>query len=181
MSLKKRTRFFYLMLQGKSIIPPATQAIKMWIKTFSIWHKLRTFSSRTSCAYFSVPLFLSYCHWFSEFEKKMDDGIVHTLIGALQVLESRLVGVSQISQKRNKKLLTAVYILNKSTTIFHGLHSYRSWKWRHKMFKTQVEPRAAGEWFHCNNNYFFYEKPKTKQAALRDMSRHFHGLYSHRP
>ena len=28
---------------------------------------------------------------------------------------------------------------------------------------------------------FFYEKPKTKQPALRDMLRHFHGLYSHRP
>ena len=29
--------------------------------------------------------------------------------------------------------------------------------------------------------FFFYEKPKTKQPALRDMLRHFHGLYSHRP
>ena len=29
--------------------------------------------------------------------------------------------------------------------------------------------------------FFFYEKPKTKQLALRDMLRHFHGLYSHRP
>ena len=27
----------------------------------------------------------------------------------------------------------------------------------------------------------FFEKPKTKQPALRDMLRHFHGLYSHRP
>ena len=26
--------------------------------------------------------------------------------------------------------------------------------------------------------YFFYEKAKTKQPALRDMLRHFHGLYS---
>ena len=39
--------------------------------------------------------------------------------------------------------------INKSTTIFHGLHSYRPQESRHKMFKTQVEPRAAGEWFHC--------------------------------
>ena len=31
------------------------------------------------------------------------------------------------------------------------------------------------------NNIFFYEKPKTKQPALRDMLRYFHGLYSHRP
>ena len=31
------------------------------------------------------------------------------------------------------------------------------------------------------NNIYFYEKPKTKQPALRDMLRHFHGLYSHRP
>ena len=28
---------------------------------------------------------------------------------------------------------------------------------------------------------FFYEKPKTKQPALRDMLRHLHGLYSHKP
>ena len=145
MALKKRTRFFYLMLQGKSIIPPATQAIKMWRKTFSIWHKLRTFSSRTSRAYFSLPLFLSYCHWFSEFEKKMDDGIVHTLMGALQVLESRLVGLSQISQKRNKKLLTAVYLTNRPqffmvyTLIDHGNDVIKcsKLKWNH-------EPQASG-------------------------------------
>ena len=31
------------------------------------------------------------------------------------------------------------------------------------------------------NIYFFYEKPKTKQAALRDMLRHFDGLFSHIP
>ena len=61
------------------------------------------------------------------------------------------------------------------------------------MFKTQVEPRAAGEWFHCkalkivvylffnNNINFFYEKTKTKQPALRDMLHHFHSRYSHRP
>ena len=29
--------------------------------------------------------------------------------------------------------------------------------------------------------FFFHERPKTKQPALRDMLRHFHGLYSHRP
>ena len=29
-----------------------------------------------------------------------------------------------------------VIVKKKSTTIFHGLHSYRPWKWRHKMFKT---------------------------------------------
>ena len=30
-------------------------------------------------------------------------------------------------------------------------------------------------WSICfyNNNYFFYEKPKTKQPALRDMLRYF--------
>ena len=76
------------------------------------------------------------------------------------------------------------------------------------MFKTQVEPRAAGEWFHCKllkilwrHFYGLYEcgpwkivfdlffkitfiffLRKTKQPALRDMLRHFHGLYSmHRP
>ena len=39
--------------------------------------------------------------------------------------------------------------INKSTTVFHGLHSYRPRKRCHKMFKTEVKPRAAGEWFHC--------------------------------
>ena len=29
--------------------------------------------------------------------------------------------------------------------------------------------------------YFFFEKPKTKQPALRDMLRHFQVLYSHKP
>ena len=38
-------------------------------------------------------------------------------------------------------------------------------------------------WSICfyNNIYFFYEKPKTKQPALRDMLRCFYNLYSHRP
>ena len=39
-------------------------------------------------------------------------------------------------------------------------------------------------WFffvHVEEKNYFYEKPKTKQPALRDMLRHFHGLYSHRP
>ena len=76
------------------------------------------------------------------------------------------------------------------------------------MFKIQVEPRAAGEWCHCKvlnilwhhfygleecrpwkivvdfafyNNFFFTKNHTTKQPALRDMLRHFHGLYSHRP
>ena len=78
------------------------------------------------------------------------------------------------------------------------------------MVKTQVEPWAAGERFHCkvlNINFYgiismvyksvdheklwsicflqwhllFYEKPKTKQPALCDMLYHVHGLYSHRP
>ena len=67
------------------------------------------------------------------------------------------------------------------------------------MFKAQVEPGAAGEWFHCKvlNNLWghfdffftitfitFLRKPKKKkqqQPALGDMLRHFHGLYSHRP
>ena len=35
------------------------------------------------------------------------------------------------------------------TTISYGLHSYRPYRWRDNMFKTQVEPPAAGEWFHC--------------------------------
>ena len=91
------------------------------------------------------------------------------------------------------------------------------------MFKTQVEPRAAGEWFHCKvlnilwrhfyglyecrpwkivvdllsgveilsfpdsdvvicrqnflEFFIFYEK--VEQPAVRDMLRHFHGVYSH--
>ena len=72
-----------------------------------------------------------------------------------------------------------------------------------------MEPRDAGEWFHWKvlnilwghfyglwerrpwkiavdlfftiTFIFFYEKQKTKQPALRDMLRHFHGLHSHRP
>ena len=38
-------------------------------------------------------------------------------------------------------------------------------------------------WSICFLQYhlFFYEKPKTKQSALRDMLRDFYGLYSHRP
>ena len=41
--------------------------------------------------------------------------------------------------------------LNKLTTIFHGLYSCTLIEHRNdvKMFKTQVEPRAADEWFHC--------------------------------
>ena len=45
-------------------------------------------------------------------------------------------------------------------------------KWDH-------EPQASG--FTAITIIFFYEKPKTKQPALRDMLPHFHGLYSHRP
>ena len=38
-------------------------------------------------------------------------------------------------------------------------------------------------WSICFLQYhlFFYEKPKTKQPALRDMLPDFYGLYSHRP
>ena len=36
--------------------------------------------------------------------------------------------------------------IKKSTTIFHGLRSYTLYA---PMLKTQVEPRVAGEWFHC--------------------------------
>ena len=49
-----------------------------------------------------------------------------------------------------------------------------------------MEARAAGEWLYCQfdffykNIYFFYEKPKTKQPALRDMLGHLYGLYSHK-
>ena len=31
--------------------------------------------------------------------------------------------------------------------------------------------------FYNNNCFFFNEKPKTKQPALRDMLRHVHGLF----
>ena len=54
---------------------------------------------------------------------------------------------------------------------------------RRRMWTTYRTDRSlfAG-WFQeqavfCSNLYF-YEKPKTKQPALRDMLRHFH---SHRP
>ena len=36
-----------------------------------------------------------------------------------------------------------VKFARKSTTIFHGPHSYRPKKWRHKMFKTQVDSRLG--------------------------------------
>ena len=39
----------------------------------------------------------------------------------------------------------------------------------------------CGRFVFYNNSLFFCEKPKIKQPALRDMLRHFHGLYSHRP
>ena len=38
--------------------------------------------------------------------------------------------------------------------------------------------RIVVDLFFCNNIYFL-RKPKTKQPALREMLRHFHGLYSH--
>ena len=37
----------------------------------------------------------------------------------------------------------------------------------------------CGRFVFYNNIYFFCEKPKTEQAALRDILRHFHGLYSY--
>ena len=39
------------------------------------------------------------------------------------------------------------FLVNKSTTIFHCPYSYRPQKWCQN-FQTQVEPGAAGEWFH---------------------------------
>ena len=67
------------------------------------------------------------------------------------------------------------------------------------MFKAHVEPRAAGEWFHCkvlsiSSRHFYglwYGPWKIvvdllfsvtifflrKQPALRDMLRHFYGLF----
>ena len=65
-----------------------------------------------------------------------------------------------------------------------------------KMFKTQVEPQAAGEWLHCKVLSIlwrqFWCRPwkivvdllftitfifLRRQPALRDMLRHFHGLF----
>ena len=67
------------------------------------------------------------------------------------------------------------------------------------MFKAHVEPRAAGEWFHCkvlsiSSRHFYglWYGPweivvdllfsitiffLRKQPALRDMLRHFYGLF----
>ena len=36
----------------------------------------------------------------------------------------------------------------------------------------------CGRFAFYNNIYVFYEKPKTKQPALRDMLRHFHDLFN---
>ena len=143
------------MLQGKSIIPPATHAIKMLIKTFIIWHKLRTFSSTTSCAYFFrttfsflMPLVLRI--W--------EDGwwnCTHPNGGPPGARISFYGRESNLSNEKQK--IINRHILNKSTTIFHGLHSYRSWKWRHKMFKTlqwNHSPAARGSTWVLNINFY---------------------------
>ena len=44
--------------------------------------------------------------------------------------------------------IPAILQFNKSTAIFHSLYTCKVNDV--KMFKTQVEPRAAGKWFHCN-------------------------------
>ena len=44
---------------------------------------------------------------------------------------------------------------------------FRPQKWRHEMFKIEVESGAAGEWFHCK--------------VLNILWRHFYGLYECRP
>ena len=52
-----------------------------------------------------------------------------------------------ISEKLRRKLKINVIIKNKSTTIFHGLHSYRPQKWYHKILKTlqwNHSPAARG-------------------------------------
>ena len=49
----------------------------------------------------------------------------------------------------------------------------------HRNFQSYVKI-----WFffvHVGGLNYFYEKPKTKRPALRDMLRHFRGLYSHMP
>ena len=40
---------------------------------------------------------------------------------------------------------------------------------------------TCGRFWFFTITLFFCEKPKIKQLALRDMLRHFHGLYSRRP
>ena len=50
----------------------------------------------------------------------------------------------------------------KSTTIFHGPNSDFKDHRNDDMFKTQVEPRAADEWFRCK--------------VLNILRRHFYGL-----
>ena len=50
------------------------------------------------------------------------------------------------------------------------------------MVYKSVDHENCGRFVFYNNIYLFYEKPKTKQPALRDdMLHHSHGLYSHRP
>ena len=50
-----------------------------------------------------------------------------------------------------------------------------------KCSKLKLNHKRQASGFTQSFIIFFYEKPKTKQAALRDMLLHFHGLYSHRP
>ena len=49
------------------------------------------------------------------------------------------------------------------------------------MMMIRVKTMENCDRFVFYNNFFFHERPKTKQPALCDMLRHFHGLYSHRP
>ena len=54
------------------------------------------------------------------------------------------------SEKLHRKLKINVIVKNKSTTIFHGLHSYRSQKWRHKTFKNL-------QWNHSPFDFLFFD------------------------
>ena len=60
------------------------------------------------------------------------------------------------------RIINVIVKKKNSTTIFHGVHSYRPQKWRHKMFKTL-------QWNHS---------PATRGSTwvLNILCRHFYGL-----
>ena len=53
-------------------------------------------------------------------------------------------------------------------------HFMTSFLWPIRVYSME----NCGRFVFYNNIYFFYEKPKTKQRPLRDMLRHFHGLFT---
>ena len=69
------------------------------------------------------------------------------------------------SEKLHRKLKINVIVKNKSTTIFHGLHSYRSQKWRHKTFKNLQWNHSPFDFFVFWQYIMFYDMGATSTVA----------------